>query len=160
MKQYRPLVIFGLMVTMLVSYNFISAQWIPASGTPPANNTPAPVNIGSITQAKNGNLAANIFAATTEMRSNRYCDALGGNCFTATSTSSSGTPTCVVRTGAGSASCLAGEVAMGGGCTSSCAGVSSGNCTDHSIISSTPTANGWSCTVSNRPITSVRCCTF
>lgn len=58
----------------------MQADWSAPTATAPADNTAAPVNIGSTTQAKSGNLAANIFAATTEMRSDRYCDALGGDC--------------------------------------------------------------------------------
>lgn len=88
MIRNRLFILFIVPVCLLGGYSFIGAQsWTPSSGMPPANNTAAPVNIGTTTQAKNGNLAANIFAATTEMRSNRYCDALGGNCFTATSSS-------------------------------------------------------------------------
>ncbi len=86
MKHYRSLAIFSLVALLLVSYNFMSAQWSAPTATAPNGNTPAPVNVGSTTQAKTGNLAVNILAATTEVRSNRYCDALGNNCFTATST--------------------------------------------------------------------------
>ncbi|MFN3693171.1 MAG: hypothetical protein ACK4SL_03710 [Candidatus Paceibacteria bacterium] len=80
MKQYRSLAIFSLVALLFVSYNFMSAQWSAPTATAPNDNTPAPINVGTTTQAKNGNLAANILAATTEMRSNRYCDALGNNC--------------------------------------------------------------------------------
>ncbi len=88
--SYRSVIIFSAVVLLLAGYNFINAAWTPASGTPPDNNTAAPLNVSATTQAKSGNLQANIFAATTEMRSNRYCDALGNNCFTATSTGGGG----------------------------------------------------------------------
>ncbi len=74
----------------LVGYSFMSAQWNPPTATAPGDNTPQPVNVGTTTQSKSGNLAANSFAATTEMRSNRYCDALGGNCFAATAVGGGG----------------------------------------------------------------------
>ncbi len=64
----------------------MQADWSAPTATAPGDNTAAPVNIGSTTQAKSGNLAANIFAATTEMRSDRYCDALGNNCTLSSST--------------------------------------------------------------------------
>jgi hypothetical protein len=75
--SYRSLIIVAAVMILLAGYNFINAAWTPATGTPPANNTEAPLNVSSTTQAKSGNLQANIFAATTEMRANRYCDALG-----------------------------------------------------------------------------------
>ncbi len=78
----KSIAFLSVTLVMLLGYNFISAQvWTPAPANPPSNNTPAPINVGTSTQAKTGNIAANIFAATTEMRSNRYCDALGANCF-------------------------------------------------------------------------------
>lgn len=81
---HRSLLTLIVAILILTGYNFLGAAWTPAVGTPPANNTDAPINIGAVTQAKSGNLSANIFAATTQMRSNQYCDALGQNCFTPT----------------------------------------------------------------------------
>ncbi len=86
MKNTLTLIPLIICFSLLTGYNFMSAQWSAPTAAAPGDNTEAPVNVGSTTQAKSGSLAANIFAATTEMRSNRYCDALGGNCFTATST--------------------------------------------------------------------------
>ena len=80
---YVPLI---LCFCLLAGYNFMQADWSAPTATAPGDNTAAPVNIGSTTQAKSGNLAANIFAATTEMRSDRYCDALGNNCTLSSST--------------------------------------------------------------------------
>ena len=77
----RPVMVFAVIAATLVGYNIMSAQtWIDPTGTPPANNTPAPINVGSTTQSKAGALAASILAATTEVRSDRYCDAMGQNC--------------------------------------------------------------------------------
>lgn len=48
----------------------------------PNNNVEAPVTIATTTQYKSGRLGAEIFAATTHMRSEQYCDSMGENCFT------------------------------------------------------------------------------
>jgi hypothetical protein len=81
MKRFRSTAVLAAAVCFLVGYNFMSAQWTPASGTPPANNTAAPINVGATTQAKSGNLMANIVSAATSTWSPRYCDALGNNCW-------------------------------------------------------------------------------
>ncbi len=80
----RSLLVLTVTLLLFIGYQFIDAAWTPATGTPPDNNTAAPLNVSATTQAKSGNLQANIFAATTEMRSNQYCDALGGNCVSVT----------------------------------------------------------------------------
>jgi hypothetical protein len=98
MKNYISLATLVLCMSLLTGYQFMSAQWSDAPGTPPANNTPAPINVSGTTQAKSGNLAANIFAATTEMRSDRYCDALGGNCFDPNDVTTNSTSTTSVCT--------------------------------------------------------------
>lgn len=78
----RSIITLTVAVTVLLGYGFISAWTAPPAGTvPPANNVPAPLHVGAATQDKNGNLLANIFAAANQMRSGRYCDALGANCF-------------------------------------------------------------------------------
>lgn len=79
-KTYTSLFALALAVTTLVGYNVISAAWTAPTDAPPNANVEAPINVGVVTQYKEGNLAASILAATTEMRSNRYCDALGENC--------------------------------------------------------------------------------
>jgi hypothetical protein len=81
MKRFRSTAVLAVVVCFLVGYNFMSAQWTPASGTPPAGNTPAPINVGGTTQAKSGNFMANILAAATSTWSPRYCDELGNNCW-------------------------------------------------------------------------------
>ncbi len=82
MKNTLALIPLIVCFSLLTGYNFMSAQWSAPTATPPGNNTAAPVNVGATTQAKSGNLAVNIFAATTEMRSTRYCNGLGLNCLT------------------------------------------------------------------------------
>ncbi len=86
MKNTLTLIPLIICFSLLTGYNFMSAQWSAAPSPAPGNNTPAPINVGPATQAKSGNLMANILAAATSTWSPRYCDALGENCFTATST--------------------------------------------------------------------------
>ncbi len=80
--SYRTLLPLALVAVLLAGYNFIGAQsWTAAPGTPPANNAPAPINVGATTQAKSGNFMANILAAATSTWSPEYCDELGTNCW-------------------------------------------------------------------------------
>jgi hypothetical protein len=156
-KKIINLVHLALIVGGLVSYNFMSAQWQVPTATAPNNNTEAPINVSTNYQAKLGDLGA------VRMRAGEYCNAAGTVCFTADSinaTASSTPPTCVNRTGASSVSCLATEVAVGGGCLDYCGTSGGGNCSAKSIISSLPTANGWSCVTTNLTQTTVRCCVF
>ncbi len=156
--------------------------WTVPPSNPPSGNIAAPVNTSNISQIKNGalgvlslnaattldgsgNVVGGIVRAENQMRANQYCDANGENCITTASIGPSMTRlSCVNRSsslsssGSASVSCITPEVATGGGCVSSCSGVGTGDCTDHSIDSSLPTANGWSCRVSNRAIATVRCC--
>lgn len=75
------IVLFGLL-----TYNFISAQWVGPTGNPTANNVATPINVGIKSQTKYGDLVVNTLATVNDVWSDRYCDALGQNCFTATST--------------------------------------------------------------------------
>ncbi len=60
MKSYTSIITLSLALLILVGYNFISAQsWTAPTGTPPANNAAAPVNIGTTAQDKNGTFTAN-----------------------------------------------------------------------------------------------------
>lgn len=63
-------------VMLLYGYHFISA----APTAPPNSNAEQPLNVGSVMQSKAGNVAVSSLATLTEVRSNRYCDALGANC--------------------------------------------------------------------------------
>ncbi len=78
-KSMKQIVVLSIALVGLVIYNFTGA-WTPPPANPPNNNVAAPINTSATTQTKSGNLAANILAATTEVRSDRYCDSLGQNC--------------------------------------------------------------------------------
>ncbi len=78
--SHRSLLVLVVSVLLLAGYNFLGAAWTPAVGVPPVNNTDAPVNIGATTQAKAGNLSVNILAATSQIRANAYCNAVGTAC--------------------------------------------------------------------------------
>lgn len=80
MKSFHSLITLTVVAGLLVSYNFIQAQWSAPTATAPNNNTPAPINVGSTTQAKSGNFMANTLAAATSTWSPRYCNASGSNC--------------------------------------------------------------------------------
>ena len=91
MLQHRvmfKIVAFSVLSSIFVSYHIVRALpedvWFSPDGDPATHNVAAPIHEGLLTQSKSGNLAANIFAAVTEMRSNTYCDALGDNCVAAT----------------------------------------------------------------------------
>lgn len=81
MKNTLTLLPLILCFSLLTGYNFMNAQWSAPTGIAPSNNAAAPINVSSTTQAKSGNLAANILAATTETRTDRYCDSLGNSCW-------------------------------------------------------------------------------
>ncbi len=61
----------------LLAYNFIQASWTAPTATPPGGNTDRPINVGSIYQAKSGDLGA------IRMRAGQYCNAAGTKCVTA-----------------------------------------------------------------------------
>jgi hypothetical protein len=78
-KKYTSLL---LTATFVFSVAFVSsiahAQWVAPTGNPPADNTPAPVNIGLFGQMKSGWLSVmNLFGgekiAATEIRATRFC---------------------------------------------------------------------------------------
>jgi hypothetical protein len=77
----RSFITLFIAVLFLAGYSFMGAAWTAPTGTPPANNADAPINVSATTQTKTGNLIANLFSASTEMRSPRYCDSDGVNCF-------------------------------------------------------------------------------
>jgi hypothetical protein len=81
MKNSLTLIPLVVCFSLLTGYNFMNAQWSAAPASAPANNTPAPINVGPTTQTKSGNLMANIVAAATSTWSPRYCDELGANCW-------------------------------------------------------------------------------
>ncbi len=56
MKSYKSLTILSVSLTILLSYNFMSAAWSNPTATAPASNTDAPINVGSTAQTKAGTL--------------------------------------------------------------------------------------------------------
>lgn len=76
-KQLLKILPLIIIVAGLFAYNFMSAQWTGPGQNPPQLNTPAPVNIGGIYQAKTGDLGA------VRMRAGSYCNADGTICTTA-----------------------------------------------------------------------------
>lgn len=90
----RSLLTVTLALCGLFAYSFSGAQnWTAPTENPPDGNVPAPINVGTTAQVKQGTLGVNILATATTtgaVWSDRYCDALGQNCFTATSSPSGG----------------------------------------------------------------------
>jgi hypothetical protein len=82
--SFKFLIPLTIALVVLISYNFMSAQWLSSTSTPPNNNVAAPLNISSNYQAKLGDLGA------IRMRSGEYCDAAGLNCYTTTELASGG----------------------------------------------------------------------
>ena len=57
------LVVTGVLFTLFAGYSFMNAaSWTAPTGTPPADNVPAPINVGTITQEKEGTLGVNSLA--------------------------------------------------------------------------------------------------
>ncbi len=81
MKNTLTLIPLVVCFSLLTGYNFMSAQWSAPTAAAPGDNTAAPINVGSVTQVKSGNLMANIMAAATSTWSPEYCDELGNNCW-------------------------------------------------------------------------------
>jgi hypothetical protein len=104
MKSTTSLLSLTICLCLLVGYNFMSAAWTAAPANPPANNVEAPINVSDTTQTKagrlniqsgssmttavsavmfrtNGTAWANMQVASVEMRSPRYCNESGTDCF-------------------------------------------------------------------------------
>lgn len=77
------LVVISCATFTLVRASYDENYWFPPTGAPSDYNVLAPISTSTQTQAKEGNLMANIFAAVSQMRSSWYCDALGNNCVAA-----------------------------------------------------------------------------
>jgi len=78
MKQYitkLSILAIGFLLATVTSY--LSAWTGAPAGTPPANNTPAPINVGDSDQVKIGNIQANALSALL-VASNEFC--LNGDC--------------------------------------------------------------------------------
>ncbi len=105
---FKSTALLGMVAFGLLAYNFIQASWTAPTATPPGGNTDRPINVGSIYQAKSGDLGA------IRMRAGQYCNAAGTKCFTAdqveglvkaggTVTPPGGTPTDILRRESGRA---------------------------------------------------------
>ena len=66
----------AITLCVLISYNFLSAQWQAPIADAPLSNIEAPINTSSIYQPKLGDLGA------IRMRAGQYCDASGLVCYT------------------------------------------------------------------------------
>lgn len=99
----RSTITLFIAVLFLTGYSFMGAAWTAPTGTPPANNTEAPITVSDTTQTKegrlnlysggttapvaatmfrtNGHIMGNIFISSNQMRSPLYCDEVGANCF-------------------------------------------------------------------------------
>ncbi len=89
-QTLKTLIPLAVVFALLVATNVLFASWTAPSGTPSAsNNAPAPINVSSVSQVKNGALGVDglaVFGVATvqnEIRSPKYCDENGGNCFNA-----------------------------------------------------------------------------
>ena len=109
LMQILPLVII---VAGLLAYNFMNAQWTGPTANPPAQNKPAPINVGTSTfslQSASGDLIFNRFSAVNAVWSPLYCNEDGSVCRPFTSlggvtqlTSGAGitlSPTTIISTG-------------------------------------------------------------
>ena len=72
----HKLLFLSVIVTGLLSYNYISAQWQSAPAVAPYNNASTTINIGASYQPKTGDLGG------VRMRAGLYCDAADVNCYT------------------------------------------------------------------------------
>jgi len=68
-----------LALTLAFGISLVHAAWVGPTSSPPGNNTPAPVNVGSDAQTKFGILGALEFV-TLKFTGNEYC--VGGDCVT------------------------------------------------------------------------------
>lgn len=151
------IILLSLILGLGISYTF--AQWSGPSGNPPNNNTPPPVNVGSVSQTKDGSFWANFVGSLTGLFVNGNVEVGGlikiiggspdaGDVLTSTDNQGNAiwgpvTLACekrqtqTVSAGGGGApfvnrlesECLSGEVRTGGG----------GNCGSGTTVSSSPT---------------------
>lgn len=69
-----------LALILLIGAQVTYATWTPPLSVPPADNVPAPINVGSDPQQKTGLLGADILFASSSVRSDLYCDRTGTVC--------------------------------------------------------------------------------
>lgn len=78
-----------IVCTLFLGFNYLEAQWSGAPGNPPNGNIDAPIHTGGGEQMKSNaavpvagdRITTGQFLASDMMRSDRYCDASGNNCF-------------------------------------------------------------------------------
>jgi len=72
----QPIKIIILALILVVGISYLHAAWVGPTATPPNENTPAPVNVGSIFQEKSGDLWARTMGTDRG-----YC--IGSDCISA-----------------------------------------------------------------------------
>ena len=95
-QTLKTLIPLAIVFALLVATNVLFASWTAPAGIPSAaNNAPAPINVSSVAQVKNGALGVDglavfgIASVQTEVRSPRYCDENGLNCLGSSSSTTS-----------------------------------------------------------------------
>lgn len=63
MKYYAQVKVLVIALLFTAGLSFVSA-WTGPTATPPGNNVPAPINVGTSAQVKNGDLSVNNFLST------------------------------------------------------------------------------------------------
>ena len=81
--QKIGLLTIALTIALGVSYALAQTTWQEPSSPPPADNVAAPINVSTNAQTKPAMLTTAISRAAQEVRSVRYCDYDGNNCFDA-----------------------------------------------------------------------------
>ncbi len=82
MQSYRTLFSIFVAVFVLFGFQFMSAAWSAPTAIAPNSNVDTPLNVGTTTQVKDGNLNVNVLQTMTAAWSDLYCDSVGENCFT------------------------------------------------------------------------------
>jgi len=104
MQSFRTLLTIFVAVFVLLGYQFIGATWSAPTAVPTGGNVLPPINVGTSTQVKDGNLNANILQSVSGVWSDLYCDSVGENCFTGDqiylliAQSASSSPNCTYET--------------------------------------------------------------
>jgi hypothetical protein len=58
-KSIAKFAILSIIFTLALSVNYLFAAWTGPTAPPPGNNTPTPVNVGTVNQVKDGSLGLN-----------------------------------------------------------------------------------------------------
>ncbi|MES2966444.1 MAG: hypothetical protein V4668_01500 [Patescibacteria group bacterium] len=76
MHSFKIIVPLCIVLSGLLGFSFLSAQWTAPTTAPTDQNTSAPLNVSATYQPKIGDLGA------IRMRAGEYCDAAGLVCYT------------------------------------------------------------------------------